>query len=73
MRRHSDMPPVAALDDTAMSWARRAVWAICIGIYLTVFIGGLHAGGAELVTMGRAAAFTLVAAVLGRMLLGLLG
>ncbi len=63
---------VAALDDAALGWARRGVWAICIGMYLTVFIGGINAGGAELITIGRAAAFTLAAAVLGKMVLSLL-
>jgi hypothetical protein len=63
---------IAALDETALSWARRGVWAICIGIYLAVFVGGIQGGGAELLTVGRAAAFTLVAALLGRIALGLL-
>jgi hypothetical protein len=63
---------VRVLDESALGWARKGVWAICIGVYLTVFIGGLQAGGAELITMGRAAAFTVAAAVLGRLLLGLL-
>ena len=63
---------VAALDDNALGWARRVVWAMCIGVYLTVFIGGILAGGAELITVGRAAAFTLGVAVLGKMVLSLL-
>jgi hypothetical protein len=46
--------------------------AVCIGVYLIVFIGGIQAGGAELLTVGRAAAFTLAAAVLGKMVLNLL-
>lgn len=61
-----------ALDDNALGWAQRAVWAICIGIYLFVFLGGLRAGGDELLTMGRAIAFTLAAAVLGKLAIGLL-
>ena len=63
---------VAALDDNGLGWARRVVWAMCIGVYLTVFIGGIQAGGAELMSVGRAAAFTLGAAVLGKMVLSLL-
>src|SRR2546428_9396380 len=55
-----------ALSEAALSKARGVVWAVCIGVYLTVFIGGIQAGGAELITLGRAAAFTLAAAVLGR-------
>ena len=62
-----------ALDAAAMSKAQGVVWAVCIGVYLTVFIGGIQAGGAELITLGRAIAFTLAAAVLGRVALGLLG
>jgi hypothetical protein len=62
----------ASLSDGALNTARRAVWAVCIVVYLTVFIGGIQAGGAELVTLGRATAFTLAAAVLGRMALGLM-
>ena len=63
----------AALDDSTLGLARRGLWVICIAIYLGVFVGGLQAGGAELGAMGRAAAFTVAAAVLGRILLGLLG
>jgi hypothetical protein len=62
----------AALDDNGLAWARRVVWAMCIGVYLTVFIGGIQSGGAELVAIGRAAAFTVGAAVLGKMVLSLL-
>jgi hypothetical protein len=74
MQQPSEMsePRVPALDDVALGWARRAIWAVCICIYLTVFVGGIQAGGAELITMGRAAAFTLGAAVLGRLVLSLL-
>src|SRR5919197_6681813 len=62
-----------ALDDTTLGHARRVLWVACIAIYLIVFIGGIQAGGAELPTLARAAAFTLAAAVLGRIALGLLG
>jgi hypothetical protein len=48
------------------------MWAICIAVYLTVFIGGVHGGGAELITLARATGFTLVAAWLGKTALGLL-
>ncbi len=66
-------PRVAALDEAGLAWAQRVIWAVCIGVYLTVFIGGIQAGGAELISVGRAAAFTLMAAVLGKMTLSLLG
>jgi hypothetical protein len=62
-----------ALDEAAMGKVQGAVWAVCVGVYLTVFIGGLQAGGSELITLGRATVFTLVAAVLGRVALALLG
>jgi hypothetical protein len=61
------------LSEAALAWAQRVVWLVCVAVYLTVFIGGIKAGGAELATVGRAAAFTLAAAVLGRIALGLLG
>ena len=63
----------AALDDATLGFARRVLLAVCIGVYLTVFVGGVYAGGAELLALARATAFTLAAAVLGRMVLGLLG
>jgi hypothetical protein len=66
-------PRQAALSDAALANAARAVWAVCIAVYMIVFVGGIQAGGAELATVLRACAFTLVAAVLGRVLLGLLG
>jgi hypothetical protein len=61
-----------ALDDAALGWAQRGVWVVCAAVYLTVFIGGIRAGGAELEVLGRAAAFTIAAAVLGRLALGML-
>ena len=64
---------VLVLDDAALSWAWRVVWALCIGVYLTVFIGGIQAGGHELLTLARAAGFTLATGVLGRLIVGLLG
>jgi hypothetical protein len=74
MQQHSDRNiRIAALGDVGYAWAQRVVWAMCIGVYLTVFIGGIQAGGAELITVGRAAAFTLAIAVLGKMALNLLG
>ncbi len=61
-----------AIDDATLGHAQRGVWVVCIAIYLIVFIGGIYGGGAELPTMARATAFTLAAAVLGRIALGLL-
>jgi hypothetical protein len=53
--------------------AKRLIWILCIGVYLTVFFGGIQGGGAELITLARAVAFTLGVALLGRTALGLLG
>jgi hypothetical protein len=64
------MKPV--LDENALAWVQRGVWAICIAVYLTVFVGGLMARGDELQVMGRAIAFTVAAAVLGKVGLGFL-
>jgi len=64
------MKPV--LDDNALGWARRGVWAVCIAVYLIVFVGGVLAGGDELLTVGRAIGTTLTAAVLGKLAVGLL-
>ena len=69
---HPEQHRVRALDRAALDWVHRCVWAFCIAIYLTVFIGGILAGGAELPTLGRAIGFTLIAAALGRTALGLL-
>ena len=63
----------AALDENALNWANRVVWLICVGVYLTVFIGGIAAGGDELFVVGRAIAFTLAAGVLGKVAVSLLG
>ena len=61
-----------ALNDSQLDWARRLIWLVCIGTYLTVFISGVRGGGDELMTVGKAAAFTLVAALLGSKAIGLL-
>ena len=71
--RPADRPMVRALSDKAFHRFQRAVWAVCIVVYLAVFLGGIQAGGSELVAVARAAGFTLVAALLGRTALGLLG
>jgi hypothetical protein len=61
------------MSEEAMSWAHRVLWSVCIAVYLTVFIGGIQSGGAELMTMGRAVAFTLAVGVLGKVVVGLIG
>src|SRR5260370_29641814 len=59
------------LREGAVSTAHNILWAVCIAVYLTVFIGGIHSGGAELMAMGRAVGFTLAVGVLGKMAIGL--
>jgi hypothetical protein len=66
------VPRVPALDEPALNWVKRGVWAICVAVYMAVFVGGIHAGSEELGVVARAAGFTLVAALLGRVGLGLL-
>jgi hypothetical protein len=61
------------LDDAALANAHRVVWGLCAGVYLTVFIGGIQAGGADLEVVGRAIGFTLATGVLGRIAVGLIG
>src|SRR6266849_4509230 len=68
-----DRPMVRALSDRAFHRCQTAVWAICVVVYLAVFFGGIQAGGSELMAIGRAVGFTLVAALLGRTALALLG
>ncbi|GAC1313720.1 MAG: hypothetical protein NVSMB2_02140 [Chloroflexota bacterium] len=60
-----------ALDDTALGWVQRGVWIVCVGVYLTVFVSGVTAGGEEVLLVARATGLTLVAAVLGRIVLRL--
>src|ERR1700737_2368474 len=69
----ADVPRVRALSDAALLRYKRAAWAVCVVVYLAVFIGGLQGGGAELVAVGRAVVFTLIAAVLAGTALSLLG
>jgi hypothetical protein len=66
-------PRIPILSDLALNWAKRGVWVVCVAIYLIVFLGGLWAGSEEIRLLARAAALTLIAGVLGRIGLGLLG
>jgi len=63
----------AVLDEAALGWAERGVWLLCVGVYLTVFVGGILAGGADLIVMGRAVGLTLLTGFLGRTAVRLLG
>jgi hypothetical protein len=60
------------LDERGLAGAGRVVWAVCIATYLIVFIGGIQAGASDLGALGRAMGFTLGAAILGRIAIGLL-
>jgi hypothetical protein len=62
-----------ALNDVAMAWVGRGLWSVCVAVYLIVFVGGIQAGNEELSVVARAAGFTLVAALIGRLGLNLLG
>ena len=62
---------IPVLSEQALQWAERGLWAVCIGVYLTIFVGGLLARGDELQVLGRAMGFTLVTAVLGKVGLAL--
>ena len=61
-----------ALSDNALHWADRCLWALCIGVYLFVFVPGVLGRGDDLMIMARAVVFTLVTAVLGKIAIGLL-
>jgi hypothetical protein len=63
----------ALMHEAVLGWAQRILWILCILVYLGVFIGGLVTGGDELLSMARAAAFTIGVAALGRIALNLLG
>jgi hypothetical protein len=63
----------SALSEEAMSTAQRLLWLVCIAVYLTVFVSGIRSGGADLLVLGRAMAFTLATGFLGKVVIGLLG
>ena len=60
------------MSDSALTWANRGLWALCIGVYLFVFVGGILARGDELFVMARAIVLTLVTTVLGKIAVGLM-
>ena len=60
------------LNEAALNWCSRGLWALCIAVYLTVFVGGILARGDELWVMGRAIGLTLVTGVLGKVAIALL-
>ena len=55
------------LDDKALLVAQRVLWAACVAVYVMVFVGSLLAGVADLTAVGRAVAFTLATALLGKL------
>ena len=61
------------LDERGLARADRLVWAAAITTYLIVFVGSIQAGAADLTALGRAAAFTLAVAIVGRIAVGLAG
>ncbi|MBV8718654.1 MAG: hypothetical protein JOZ65_26615 [Chloroflexi bacterium] len=60
------------VGDEAIAWSERVLWALCIGVYLLVFVPGVLGHGDELMVMGRAVGLTLLTAVLGKIAIGLL-
>ena len=68
--KHARVKPV--LSEDALGWAQRLLWAMCIGVYLTVFIPSVLGHGDELMAMARAIGLTLLTAFLGKTALGLL-
>jgi hypothetical protein len=61
------------MSPEAVNTGYRLVWALCIGVYLTVFVSGVLSGGSELTTMVRAAGFTLATALVGKTAMSVLG
>jgi hypothetical protein len=55
------------LSGRALSRGYRLVWALCLSVYLTIFISGVQAGAADLNTMLRAMGFTLATAFVGKL------
>jgi len=72
MKNLSKQQARPVLDDTALHWASRCLWALCIAVYLVVFVSGILGRGDELVVMGRAIGLTVVTGVLGKIAIGLL-
>jgi hypothetical protein len=70
MNSSPELRPV--LSEDALAWIERGLWGLCIGVYLTIFVGGILAHLDELQVMGRAVVFTLMTAVLGKVAVGLL-
>ncbi|SRR6266511_5193393 len=56
----------------ALDWGYRVLWALCIGVYLTVFVSGIQTGGSDLNTMARAIGFTVATALVGKLALAVL-
>jgi hypothetical protein len=54
------------LSDAALAWADRGVWLACVAVYVTVFVGSLLAGVADLTALGRAVGLTLATALVGK-------
>ena len=64
-----DAPRISVLSAEALDWGYRLLWALCIAVYMTVFVSGIVGGGSELTSMGRAVGFALAAALTGKLAL----
>jgi hypothetical protein len=54
------------LSEAALARADRAVWLACVSVYLTVFVGSLLAGAADLTALERAIGLTFATALIGK-------
>ncbi|MDQ3808747.1 MAG: hypothetical protein M3336_00480 [Chloroflexota bacterium] len=61
------------MSDDGLKLAHRLIWVLCSLVYLTVYVGGLLGGGSDLGTMLRAMGFTLATAIVGKLVLVVLG
>src|SRR4029453_15132648 len=61
-----------ALSESALNWGYRGVWALCVAVYVLVFVSGIQAGGSDVNTLGRAIGFTLATALVGKLAISLL-
>jgi hypothetical protein len=65
-------PRVAVLSTEALGRLSRWLWALCVLAYLTVFVGGVLAGGSEVFSVARGLGFAGGLALIGRIGLNLL-
>src|SRR5688500_16070017 len=62
---------VAVLSAESLGRLSRGLWALCICAYLTLFVGGVLAGGSDVLSMARGLGLAGARAMVGRIGLGL--